>query len=183
MEPRFEFVQGTTAWTPQSVVEFSMTSGSGATLETLTGSLDLSGSNLTTGPQLSLDWSAIYPVMQGDNSYEFIFGLRVISTTDNNIMGMRVWCPNYQAPPGCVFMIGTVPATGFTPPVSSISSIAVTNLETLDGTSDNFLYVGSPANYPGALSDPVYVQVQTNGLSQGGNQPVMPQLEISLYWN
>jgi len=183
MEPTFIYVQGTTAWTPNEVTEFSLTNGAGATIEALSGVVDLSSSNLATGPQASIDWSAIYPVMQGSNSYEFIFGLKVISTADNGLMGMRVWCPNYVAPSGCYFMIGTTPASAFTPPVSSTSVVAVSGLWLFDGQADHFLYVNAPANLPGALSDPIYIQVQTTGEVQGGNQPVMPHLEISLYWN
>ena len=178
--PKFILVQGVDSWVSGSVTEFSTTSGSGDVLNNLVGAISYSSDVGPTGPQTTNGWSATYPVYMGTNSYEFIFGLYVISPSDNTIENMRVWVPNFTAITGCNFFIGTINATGFATPVTSDSTVATLNFTEVNDQSTAYIGPNSPSNSIGSLSDPVYTQVAVGPTAVGGNQTGMPSIAVSI---
>lgn len=180
--PKFKFVQGTTSWASGTVTEFSTTSGAGNNLGSITGAINLSSNSGATGPQSSNTWSATYPVVINTNSYEFIWGLYVTSVSDNNIANMKVWVPAFTAIAGCTFYAGTALASAFASPVNTASTKATTNFTSIT-TQGTGLSVGNISNVVGALSNPVWVQVQTTGSAVGGNQTGMPTVAVSVDWS
>ena len=181
--PRFKLVQGVSAWSSGSVVEFSSTSGSGDILGSIIGAINFSSNAGATGPQESNAWSATYPVLIGNNSYEFIWGLYVTSVADNGFTNMRVWAGPFTPIAGCTFYMGTDFASGFSAPVDTNSVKATTDYSTITDQATGYIAVELIDNVIGGLSAPIWTQVRTITAAVGGNQIGMPTIGVSLDWS
>lgn len=181
--PTFKWVQTITSWLSGSISEWSTTSGAGATLPSLTGNLNYSSNIGPTGAQSAGVWSTTYPVNIGSNSYEFVFGLYVVTPADNNITNLQFWAVPFTAITGVTFFLGTCLPSAIGTPVTSNSTLATTNFTAINDVNTNALSVTAPYNAANNLSNPLISQARTTNAAAGGTQSVMPTIGVVLQWS